>query len=112
MNIRLILAALLLSVALPATADFEVVSLGREIALTNFRAPATQNSTLAFKECADCETISVRVTPSTQYVLNDKTVKLEKFRKALQQVQDRDEVLVIVVHHLESDTIVSVLVTI
>ena len=112
MNIKSILAALLLSLALPAAADFEVISLGREIALSNFRAPATQNSTLAFKECSECDTISVRVTSSTTYVLNDKQVKLEKFRQALQQVRDRDEVVVIVVHHLESDTAVSVLVTI
>ena len=112
MNIKLILAALLLSLVVPAAADFEVVSLGREIALSNFRAPATQNGGLAFKECAECDTVSVRVTSNTTYFLNDKRVKLEKFRQALQQVSDRDEVVVIVEHHLESDTAVSVLVTI
>ena len=112
MNIKLILAALLLGLAIPAAADFEVISLGREIALSNFRAPVTQNGGLAFKECAECEAISVRVTPNTTYFLNDKRVKLEKFRHALQQARDRGAVVVIVVHHLESDTIESVLVDI
>jgi biopolymer transport protein ExbD len=112
MNIKLFLAALLLSLALPAAADFEVVTLAHEIALSNFIAPATQNGGLAFKACAECENVSVRVTSNTQYVVNDKVVKLDKFRQALLQVRNRDEVAVLVVHHLESDTIVSVLVTI
>ena len=112
MKIKLFLAALLLSLALPAAADFEVVTLAHEIALSNFRAPETQNGGLAFRACAECENVSVRVTSNTQYVVNDKAVKLEKFKQALRQVRNRDEVLVIVVQHLESDTIVSVLVTI
>lgn len=112
MKIKLFVAAMVLSLALPAAAEFEVVSLAHEIALSNFRAPTTYNGSLAFKECSECETKSVRVTPNTQYVLNDKAVPLEKFRQALQQVRDRDEVAIIVLHHLETDTVVSVSVTI
>ena len=108
----LFVAALVLSLALPAAAEFEVVALAHEIALSNFRAPTTHNGSLAFKECSECETKSVRVTPNTEYVLNDRAVPLKEFRQALQKVRDREEVAIIVLHHLESDTVESVSVTI
>ena len=34
-----------------------------------------------------------------------KAVKLEDFKKAIAYVNDRDEVVLTVLHHLESDTI-------
>jgi hypothetical protein len=112
MSFKMFIAALVLSLALPVSAELEVVSLAHEIALSNFRAPATQNGGLAFKRCSDCKTNSVRVTSGTQYVVNGKAVRLEKFKEAVQSVRDPDAVTVIVKHHLESDTIVSVSVTI
>lgn len=111
MKIKLFLTALILGLALPASADYEVVSLAHEIALSNFMAPATQNGGLSFKECSECETQAVRVTSNTQYVFNGKALQLDKFKQAIQPLRDRGSVSVIVLHHLESDTIVSVSVT-
>lgn len=112
MKIRLFVAALLLSLALPASADFKIISHAYEIGLSEFRAPATPSGGLAFKECAQCKTKSVRVTPSTQYVVNGRSVSLKEFKQATHEVRDRKAVAVIVLHHLESDTVVSVSVTI
>jgi len=111
MKIKLFLAALILGLALPAAADLEVVALAHEISLSNFMAPATQSGGLSFKECNSCATKTVRVTPSTRYMVDGKSVRLDQFKQAVQPLRDRDTVSVIVKHHLNSDTIVSVSVT-
>jgi hypothetical protein len=54
----------------------------------------------------------VRVTSGTHYTVNGKTVRLQDFRKAVSQANDRDDKTVIVLHHLESDTVVSIAVSI
>lgn len=112
MKIKLFVAALVLSLAIPAAAEFATVSRAYEIALSDFRSPTTANGGLAFKECTGCDMKSVRVTPNTRYIVNGKSVRLEKFKKAERDVRDRKAVTVIVLHHLKSDTVVSVSVTI
>jgi hypothetical protein len=82
-----------------------VISQAYEVALSNFRAPATTNGGIAFRECDDCERMNVRVTSGTRYTISGRTVRLEDFRKAIANVPNRGGVAVTVVHHLESDTI-------
>ena len=111
MTIRKSIAITLLSIGLAfstqavATSLGPVISQAYEIALSNFRAPATTNGGVAFQVCDDCERMSVRVTAGTSYKVNGKAVKLEEFKKAIAYVSDRDEVVLTVLHHLESDTI-------
>jgi hypothetical protein len=112
MNIRKSLICALLVVSLPAVAEFTTISRAYEIALSDFRVPATPSSGAMFKECAECDMMSVRVTPKTQYVVNGKSITLKAFRKAVFQIHDRAAETIIVLHHLESDTIVSISVTI
>ena len=111
MKFRTLLAITLLSVGLITSAQGEVVSLAHEVALSNFRAPANENGTAAFKECSDCKFTVARVTARTQYKLNGKSVRLADFRQALSKVEKRDNVPVIVLHHLKSDTIESIAVS-
>ena len=82
-----------------------VISQAYELTLSNFRAPATENGSVSFKECDDCERMTVRVTAGTRYTINGKTVRLQDFRKAISRVNNRDGVGMTVLHHLESDTI-------
>ena len=113
MNIRKSLICALLVVSLPAVAEFtQTVSMAYELALSEIRVPATPNSGLIFKECASCDMITVRVTANTQYIVNGRSLPLKEFRKAGFQVTNRDRTAVTVLHHLESDTIVSVTVKI
>ncbi len=112
MNIKTLFAITLICFGLSAAAEDRIISRAYEITLSDFNAPVTQNGGVTFKECADCEQIRTRVTPATRYAINNKTVRLEDFRKAVSQVRDRDEKLVIVLHHLESDTIKSLNVSI
>ena len=112
MNIRKSLICALLVVSLPAIAEFTTISRAYEVALSDFRVPATPSSGVTFKVCAECDMMAVRVTPDTQYIVNGRSLPLKDFRKAVFQVTHRDTTPVTVLHHLESDTIVSVTVKI
>ena len=106
MNIKTVFSIALLGLTLSGAAAMgNVTSQGYEIALGNFTAPVTTNGGATFKECADCNRRTVRVTSGTRYAVNGTTVRLEDFRRALSEVQDRDEASLTVLHHLESDTI-------
>ena len=105
MNIKSIISVTLLCLGLSAAAQSgEVVSQAYEVSLSNFRAPATVNGGVSFKECDSCDRRIVRVAAGTRYSVNGKAVRLEDFRRAIAQA-DRDETWLTVLHHLESDTI-------
>lgn len=108
MNIRTLAIALIACLSLPAAADFTTVSRAYEIALSNFQVPATANSGVTFKQCADCELVTVRATPETRYVVDGKAVSLQEFRKDVLQIRNRTEAYVTVKHHLELDVIESI----
>jgi hypothetical protein len=112
MKIKGLLTLALCALSISAAAQFTTDAPAYEIALTNFRPPATHSGGLAFRRCDTCELQQVRVTPSTTYSINGQTVVLKDFRKVLRRASDRDAVTVIVKHHLESDTVVSVTVSI
>jgi hypothetical protein len=112
MNVRKIFLIALLTLSLPVTAEFVIVSEAYEIALSDFRVPATPSSGAQFKQCEECDYQTVRVTPNTQYVVNGKTVTLKEFRKRVFDIRDRAAATIIVLHHLELDVIESVSVVI
>ena len=105
MKIKTLIAVTLLCLGQLAFGLGAVISQGYEISLSKFRAPATVNGNVAFQECDECDRMNVRVTDGTRYAVNGKAVRLEDFKKAIARVSDRDEVTLTVLHHLESDTI-------
>lgn len=108
MNIRTTLLAFVLGFSLPAAADFEIVSKAHEVALADLRLPGSTSGTLTFKACEDCDYRTIRVTASTQYEVNRRSVGLEDFRNQLANIRDRRETTVTVLHHLETDTVKAV----
>ena len=110
MNIKFLVAVTLLCLGMSVAAAEEIVSLAYEVPLSEFRAPATANGGASFRECSECERHLVRVTAATHYAINGKSVHLADFKVALMHATDRDEKTVIVLHHLESDTIESITV--
>jgi hypothetical protein len=112
MNIKTLLFAILLGFSLPVAAEFTTVSLAHEVSLSNFRVPATLNSGVAFKKCDDCDIQRSRVTEGTQYIINGQPVPLKEFRKSVFKVRNRAGNTITVLQHLESNTVVSVSVTI
>jgi hypothetical protein len=105
MNIKTLITITLLCLGQLAFGLGAVTSQGYEISLSKFRAPATANSNVVFQECDKCNRMNVRVTDGTRYTVNGKAVRLEDFKKAISRVSDRDKVTLTVLHHLESDTI-------
>jgi hypothetical protein len=116
MTIRKTIAITLFSLAL-GFSTHAVASLGGvveqayEVAISDFRAPGTAGGTAAFKTCEGCDSRTVRVAADAQFIVNGKTVRFADFRKAVAAAGNSDEALVVVLHHLESDTIVSISVS-
>ncbi len=108
---KIFLLGVLACTSLTAYAEFTVIIRAHEVALSDFRAPASANGIAAFKPCQECQLLTVRVTPDTNYVLNNKTVQLADFRTALSTVTSREDETVIVNHHIESDTVTAISIT-
>lgn len=105
MKIKNAFVFFILALSLPAAAEFTTVSRAYEVALSNITVPATMSSNIMFRSCAKCDMTTVRLSPSTQFVVNGQSVTLKDFRKSVFQVRDRARKVVIIRHHLESDTI-------
>ena len=103
--------AVLLCLSLTAAAEIVTISRAYEVRLSDFRAPATPSGSVTFRPCFSCEAKTVRVAPNTRYVVNGRNVDLKEFRKSLSQVSKRAGETVIVKHHLESDIVILVSVT-
>lgn len=106
MKFKKSLIFVLLAFSLPAAAEFTTVARAYEVALSNVRVPATLSSAVMFRPCARCDMSTVRLSPTTRFIVNGQTVTLKEFRKSVFQVRDRAKKVVIIKHHLESDAIV------
>ncbi len=105
MQLRKLLVLVLLALSLAAAADFRTITEAYEVNLSDLRLPGSENGTLTFKQCSDCEAQTLRVTGKTRYVLNDRDFALAEFKEQLKGVRNRKDQIVSVLHHLESNTI-------
>ena len=108
MKIKMIVTALLLSLALPAAADFRTIQAAYEVSLDDVRLPQIDAGTISFKKCFECPYETKRVTASTGWVINGKSMTLAKFRERLSQLVDRSNETATVLHHLERDRVTEV----
>ena len=108
MKLKIIVAALMLGLALPAAAQFTTISAAYEIALSDIRLPQRDGGTVAYKKCAECAYETKRVDASTVWEINGKSMSLQAFRKALRNVENPDRETIQVLHHLESDRVTKV----
>lgn len=111
MKFKVLIAAILLGIALPAAADFKTVAEAHEVSLADLRIPQSESGTVAFKTCEECSYQTKRVNEDTQWVLNGNRLPLEKFRRGVLSITDREATSVTVLHHLEKDRVVMVEVT-
>jgi hypothetical protein len=111
MHIRIILAAAFLGIANLAAAEFTTIEEACEIPLSLLRVPASTNGNLMFRQCADCEQLSVPMTGKTEFLSNGEQVLLKDFRKSLFRIRDRDSETIVVRRHLRSNTITAIKVT-
>lgn len=108
MHIRKLLALVLLGLSLSAAAEFTTITAAYEVSVSDLRLPGSATGTLTFKQCADCEAQTLRVTGSTRYVLNDRDLELAEFKAQLGNVRKRNDETATVLHHLESNTITAI----
>lgn len=101
-----IAAALIFSIAayaegLPPSKTFEV-------SIFSVRMPVSESGTISIQECEDCDYHSIRVTPQTQYLINDHALTLERFRQSLTEMRQRGDTTVNVKRDDTSNTVVTV----
>ena len=108
MIIRKLFLAVLVCASFPAAAEFTTRELAIEVSLADMQVPATANGSLTFKQCGDCDYRSIPMSRDTRFVVNGKDVGLKAFRRSVLSVRDRDSETIIVMHHLESNTITTV----
>ncbi len=108
MHLRKLLVLVLLGLSLAAAADFRTITEAYEVDLSDLRLPGSENGTLTFKQCSDCEAQTLRVTGKTRYLINDRDFALAEFKEQLKGVRNRKTEAATVMHHLESNTITAV----
>ena len=111
MKLRILITAALLSLALPAGADFTVVQEAYEVALSNLRLPLSESGTVMFKECDSCDYVTLDVAADTVYRIDGQVLPFAKFRDTVARVPDRDHVPVTVLHHLERNEVTGISVS-
>jgi len=100
--------AALAAITAVASADFRTITSAHELMLSDIRLPVSDNGTLGISQCTHCEPGTYRVTAGTRYSVNGHYVDLGEFRRLAFNRRDRREIPVTVQHHLESDTIVEI----
>jgi len=108
MKTKLLIAIAMMGLALPAAADFTTVQVAYEVALSEVRLPRNEHGTIAFKECNDCEYKTKRVSANIRYLVDGRSVTLEKFREMTDRVADRDNEAVTILHHLKDNRVTEV----
>ena len=89
----------------PAFGQFQVVELAHEVPLSEFVVPVTRNGNLTFRSCSDCKSFTVRMTPETRYIINDRDVDLREFRERVIPLGRSSTKYLTILHHLEKDTV-------
>ena len=108
MKIKVLIAAIVLGLALPVAADFVQIQEDHEVNLSELRLPQNSVGTVGFKPCSECPYMVKRVNGNTEWILDGKRMSLEKFRRGLRAITDRDNTAVTVLHHLEEDRVTRV----
>ena len=108
MHIRKLLVLMILGLSLTAAAEFRTTIEVYEINFVNVRLPGTEGGTISIKHCNACEAQLLRVTATTRYVVNGRSVRLADFRRSLTSIRNRDDVDIDVFHDLQSNTVTRV----
>ena len=111
MKFKVLIAAIVLGLVLPAAAQLRTVAEAYEVRLSDLRLPQSESGRVAYKTCDECPYKTKRVSSDTQWILDGKSLPLDKFRRGLISAKDRRNTPVTVLHHLEQDRVIRVEVT-
>lgn len=107
MKIKVLIAAMALSLALPAAAQ-SVVAESYELALSDLLIPQSEGGSLGFRFCGSCPLKVKRTTANTQWIVNGRSLTLADFRLEVARLTDRENIDATVQHHLKNDRITKV----
>jgi hypothetical protein len=108
MTFRLGVLLLALCFSLPASGDLKTLVEAKETSTAFMNVPTTDNGRMTFKTCEECEFISVRLTPATQFYLRGEATTFAKFRTGLNNLGRSTEDYALVTYDTESNTVTSV----
>ena len=81
-----------------------------EVSIYSLRLPVSHNGTVALRECDDCDYHTIRVTPNTQYVINDQHLRLDEFRERILDLKRHGNITVNVTRDEATETVVNMFV--
>jgi hypothetical protein len=105
---RIIIGALFIAFTYPAFADFVTVSRAYELNPDLVSVPPTPSSRMRFRDCSGCDATSAQLTEETRFSVDGKAVHFKEFCDAVRLAQQSEHSAIILLHHLESDAVVSV----
>jgi hypothetical protein len=111
MKYKIIITALMLAFTLPALADFVTISRAYELEPEHVNIPLSPGSSMLFRNCDECEITSGQLTAQTRFSVDGETVDFLDFCDALRLAKQSETSGVFLQHHLESNAIESVSVS-
>lgn len=106
--IKTVLLSLLLVASTSVIANSMPPTKTYEAMIKSVRLPYRPFGTLSVRGCADCDYETYRVTRSTRYSIDSKSMRLRDFRAALERLQLDQEHNVNVTRDINSNTITAV----
>jgi len=97
--------------AFPALADLRTVSMAYELNPSHVNVPPTPNSSMRFSECGECDAITAQLTAETLFKVEGKKVSFRDFREAIKLAKRSDHSGIVLQHHLASNAVVFVSVS-
>ena len=96
---------------LPAVADIVTISRVYELEPDLVSVPLTATSRMLFSDCDGCEATSAQLTAETLFTVDGMTVDFGDFCNAIRLAQQSERAGIFLQHHLESNAVLSVSVS-
>lgn len=95
MNVRTVIAILIMGGTVPAFGEYLVAINAVETSSSLVEIPNTPNSSFSFKSCKECDSISLRLTSATQFTVRGERIAFDNFRRAFKNLRRDDEYVLV-----------------
>ena len=96
---------------IPALADYVAISEVYELKPEHVNIPLSPSSNMFFSDCDECATTSAQITAQTRFIVDGQPVDFKDFCNALRLAKQSEHAGVFLQHHLKSNAIESVSVS-
>ena len=111
MKYKIMIMALVMVFTLPAFAEYVTISRAYELDAAQVSVPVSANSRIQFSRCDQCEKRSAQLTEETLFTVGGETVNFQDFCDAMRLAKQSERTAMLLEHHLKSDTVISVSVS-